>query len=384
MSITNLTDKFAAFQLQSATQHTELMAALNTIAFALGAPPTTPTTTLADLALILTSINARMLTTVNQATAIATNTDTIINNNSLNTQKLLRVLLDTACPCTSDLPYLPLPIDVTPTELTDTAKCQRIQYFLDLFRIWVVEVGVKLGQQLDISSDQTNRILQNTLADAGVVGGQLNTGIPTQSLNQIAHYIAVSIDSRGGSLTGSGMFGLFADGSVALTLSQALYLTNNAGAAIAAFHTALNEMVLSEWIVALLDAMFYGAWANDMFGTVPVVDASAYDGSACAPPGEEYTCVTVSSTVIGQHNQITFPASGSPVWNTDPYGLRVRTTGAGEAAEGVIWLNHGVLQIIPVTNTVFDIVTHGDQFQINSYIPFGGQPFTAEICYHAI
>jgi len=150
--MTDLSGKFSGFEGQIGTNHTEVMEALNAIISGLGGAPTTPGTTLTDVVTALTAINSNLVNmraadalfyaaTNSLLDQIATNTDTIINNNSLNAQRLIAAILSTSCPCDTTNPLLPNPLDVTPTPLVDDAKCRRIQFYLSLFSTWLFDVA---------------------------------------------------------------------------------------------------------------------------------------------------------------------------------------------------------------------------------------------------
>src|SRR6266568_2611452 len=98
--MSTLEDKFTALELQMTTQQTAVINALDSILTALGAPPPGPTTTLADIATMLSSLNDSLngiidynntyyAASLDVLGLINTNLDTMLNNNSLKAQRLL-------------------------------------------------------------------------------------------------------------------------------------------------------------------------------------------------------------------------------------------------------------------------------------------------------
>src|SRR3982750_540281 len=190
--MSDLTGKFGGFEDQIANNHTEVMNALDTIATALGAPPPGPTTTLADVITALTQTNTILngiRTDMNGYLLEIFNTvDTINNNASLNAQRLLTLMLQTACPCDTTTPLLPPDLITDPTELENDAKCQRIQLFLDIWRSWSISLGVYLNNHGSISSFQIQNLLDITLGDVGVTGSELNV-MSTSTRDNLSQFL---------------------------------------------------------------------------------------------------------------------------------------------------------------------------------------------------
>jgi hypothetical protein len=303
--MSDLTGKFSGLGEQLTANHEEIMSALDTIATALGAPPPDPTTTLADLLTAITETNtllAGIRTDMNdQLTAIFNTVDTINNNASLNAQRLISVLLQTACPCDDTVPVLPPDLGTTPIDATDIAKCQRIQYFIDLFRSWTVNVAAAIGGAGSISSFQINNLLQLTLLDVDITTGDL-TSMATSTRDGIVGQIASAIGASSASAINTGLFTAITDSGNLEAMRQALYGVTTAADGKAAIDSAIDDLGLDPLIGGILKSMFYSAWPNDIYSDVPVVDASAYDGEICVPPLEA-ACAT-NTTFTTSEGQI--------------------------------------------------------------------------------
>jgi hypothetical protein len=284
----NLEQKFDEFESQVATQHGELTEALNAILTALGAPPPGPTTTLEDVVTAIEATNT-LLTAIHSdmnsyLLSIFNTLDTINNNASLNSQRILNTLLQTACPCDSTVPLLPPDLSTTPTDAANLAKCQRIQYFIDLFAGWVISIGVYVGEMGSISSFQIDNLLAIQIGDAGISTGQLSVPIPTSIRDSIVGQITSAVSAGGAESVNEGLFTAMTNPENLDGMNQSLYAVNNATAGRASFDAMLDSLVgMNEPYLTMIRTMFYSAWLNDIYSDVPVVDASAYDGSVCAP-----------------------------------------------------------------------------------------------------
>lgn len=394
--MSDLTGKFGSFEEQIASNHTEIMNALDTIATALGAPPPGPTTTLADVVTALTQTNiilAGIRTDMNGYLMEIFNTlDTMNNNASLNAQRIISTLLQTACPCDDTVPLLPPELGTTPTTADNQTKCQRIQYFLDLYRSWVITVGQYVGNQGSISSFQLNNLLQVTLGNVDITTGQLKAGIPISVRDTVVAQLTSVVGAAGAAAVDSGLFNALVPGNLE-ALRQALYGATTAEGGKAAAEGAINDLGLSIWVTAILKTMFYSAWPNDMYSDVPVVDASAYDGSICAPITECYTfdssnvtMTTGPNTVHFQGiiwpNDAIFPAisetggtvGSAPIWSTmDLYGWRIHCT----IGSTTVYLNTsgahslgGDQWTCDVHTTLMSMVTgEGNEFSVEMCIP---------------
>lgn len=309
--MSDLTGKFGALGEQLTDNHDEIMSALDTIATALGAPPPGPTTTLADVVSALTDTNT-LLTGIradmNEKLDFIFNTVDAINNNaSLNAQRLISVLLQTACPCDDTVPILPPDLGTTPIDATDIAKCQRIQYFIDLFASWGVNVAANIGNSGSISSFQIDNLLSLTIDDVGITTGELQLPMPTGTRDLIVGQITSAIGASSAGAINGGLFSAVTSSGNLEALRQALYGATTAADGKAAADSAIDGLGLDPLIAGILKSMFYSAWPNDIYGAVPVVDASGYDGTICAPPVDSVLGITectdfeAQAVIAGEH-----------------------------------------------------------------------------------
>lgn len=291
----NLHAKFGALETQIAADHTELMAALNSIGYALGAPPTAPTVTLADVVEAL-NISNLLLATANTNTAgIRTDLssvnqllDTMNNNASTNTQALIKALYATFCGCTTTAPLLPPPLDVTPTTIIDDAKCRRIQFYLSVFSNWLGKIANYAGATGFVTGDAigtllglaaTEAAITATGAEVGVVGGP-----PGVIIGAIVGLITGAIFIFGSAVV-SDYATQFINPTLQHSLLLALYAATNADEGQAAFESVIADNFATV-PGAIINALWWTAWSNDIYSGVPIVDDSAFDGSLCAPSGE--------------------------------------------------------------------------------------------------
>lgn len=308
--MSDLTDKFTTLESQLTTQQTEIMNVLEAILVALGGPPPTGVVTLADTNLVLTSINdnligmrgenvdfyAALLDSVGQ---INTNTDTIINNNSLNAQRLISAIYATFCDCVTDAPLLAPPIDVTPTELVDEAKCRRIQFYLSVFGNWLNKIANYGASGAAITSGTLSTLLAIATADAGIIatGAEVGAagGIPGIIVGAVVGLIAVVAYTLGGSIL-IDYANQFNDPTLRDNMVQAMYAATNADEGYTAFKSTLlagMDTIPAE----IMYTLWWSAWSNDVYSGSPEVDDSAFDGSICVPE-EEDGCVDIDSISV--------------------------------------------------------------------------------------
>jgi hypothetical protein len=276
--MTDLSEKFAALGTQLATQHEAMMDALNTIAYAIGTMNT-------NLSAIDTHLVSFHTETAEQLTDLFSTLDTFNNNSSLNAQRILTLMLQTACPCDITDPLLPLPVDTDPTELENDARCQRIQYFLDLFGSWAIITGVYLDSHGSISSFQVKNLLDIALLDVGITDSELNhMSISTRD------NLTILLNTSGStSSINTAIFNAINDTDFMSAMRQALFDADNASDGKSAADDVISANVSS--YANIIAAMFYASWPNVMYSTAPEVDASAYDGDLCAPDEPELVMV---------------------------------------------------------------------------------------------
>lgn len=313
--MTTLEAKFEALETALATQHTEIMNALDTIAMALGAPPPGPTTTLADIATMLSSLNDS-LSGILSANAtyyasnlevlglINTNVDTMLNNNSLNTQKLISAIYATYCACSTTAPLLPTPLDTTPTSLADQDKCKRIQFYISLFGRWLDKIANYGNSASFITGDVIGTLLGLAAADAGLVatGAEVGAaaGPPGVVIGAVVGLIIGAIYTLGGSVL-IDYASQFNAPTLKAALLAAMFAATNADEGNSAFHSVIDAN-FSAIPAGIINALWWASWSNDVYATTPTVDDSAFDGTICVPTSD---CQTLTST------QTTFGSDGT-------------------------------------------------------------------------
>jgi hypothetical protein len=319
-----LATKFTGLESQLTTQQTAVIDALNAILTALGAPPETAVATLADTNLILTDINNNLIgmrgenvdfyaALLDSVGLINANTDTIITNNSLNAQKLIAALYATFCDCVTDTPLLPLPLDVTPTEVVDEAKCRRIQFYLSVFGNWLDKIANYGASGAAITGGTLATLLSVAAADAGIIatGAEVGAvaGPPGIVIGAVVGLITIAVYTLGGSVL-IDYANQFNDATLRDNMVLAMYDATNADEGYTAFKSTLlasMDAIPAEIIYTL----WWSAWSNDVYSGIPEVDDSAFDGSICAP---EPSCYTFnSSTVESDYGTATAVVDTSPL-----------------------------------------------------------------------
>jgi hypothetical protein len=328
--MTNLANKFSSFEEQLSTQHTEVMDALNTIAYAIGAPPTAPTTNLEDIytqltalidgmALIYNANNTFHAALLDSVGLIYANTDIIITNNSLNAQRTIAAIYATFCDCVTDTPLISPPLDVTPTEIVDDAKCRRIQFYLSVFGNWLNKIANYGASGAAITSGTLSTLLAIATADAGIVATGVEVGaaggIPGMVVGAVVGLIAVVAYTLGGSVL-IDYANQFNDATLRDNMVMAMYAATNADEGYTAFKSTLlagMDTIPAEIIYTL----WWSAWSNDIYSGVPEVDDSAFDGSICAPAVEIICADSSSSPFVGgnYHGYFTSTALASFLGN---------------------------------------------------------------------
>lgn len=399
--MTDLTEKFTGFENLVSADHTEIMEALNSILEALGAPPTSPTTTLLD---VVTAIESQTSAQATQHTAlmalltdIFNNTDLIITNNSLNAQLLLNSQYSTFCECPTEAPLETLPLDVTPTSIVDEAKCRRIQFYLSVFGNWLNRVANYGASGAAITGGTLTSLLSLVAADAGIVatGAEVGAaaGIPGVVVGAAVGLITAVVYTFGGSVL-IDYANQFNDPTLRDNMVQAMYAATNADEGYSAFKSTLlagMDTIPAEVIYTL----WWTAWSNDVYSGSPVVDDSAFDGTICGGPSipeiTECTNYVTSDYVVagGTFQSIQIPPmSETYPWALagDFYGFTVRIVAPnpGGGPGGVYSIYGGAEHLLftidlgqsPQTigehTTVLSIRTHTSEFQ--------SAHWTVEIC----
>lgn len=402
--MSDLQTKFTTLEGQISANHTEIMAALNTIAFALGAPPTTPNTSLADVVTVLETINSNIVgmraanalyyaSALGALDTISLNTETMINNNSLNAQRMIQAIYATFCECATTTPLLPLPIDTTPSPLPIDEKCRRVQFYLAVFSTWLTSIANYGSSGASI----TGSVLEGLLVSAGVAFGMTATGaeigaaggIPGVVVGAIVGAIVAAVYTFGGSILVD-YANQFASATVQDALRQGLYSAENADEGQSIFQDIIASNF--ETIPAgIINFLWWSAWSNDLYSGTPAVDDSMFDSTICAPPDAD-GCITINSTVVmfgtdGNASAIVWP---SPL-------VAINQTPAGYTASAAVWCESNLIgyTITPsmdinffhhwnqpatviTANTIFTVGADTDLAAIHIYP--STVPFSIELC----
>lgn len=217
-----------------------------------------------------------------QNTAIlATMTNLILANNA-NTSRIIAALEALACPCDTTGPLLPPASGDTPPDASGAALCQRIQFFDDLFRLgWIMPIHDYVRDAGSISSAQVGSLLNAALAERSITTGQLAAGLPSSVGISVSTAIGSTLAAHSSSAAMADLAAMALDTDLWTAVQTAIFGATNAGDALTAADVVFNSSENFATTIDIIKRAFYSAWTNDMFNSVPVVDASGYDGSAC-------------------------------------------------------------------------------------------------------
>ena len=238
------------------------------------------------------------------ASSLLTNLATMSANMTNGFRDVVNATNALYCPCSTDGPLIPVPPATTPTEATQAALCQRIQYFIDLYRIGVLVNASAYVASAGIMSGISASILQaNALTERSITTGEIAAGMPTATQSGVASAWNNYIAAVGAATAQANVFAVANDLLAWSTIRDALSISNNSSDGYAGFVTAIAAMGWDDGVKAIVSSGFYSAWLNDIYSAVPVVDASAYDGSACAlPPLECADFTSVATTASNGFN----------------------------------------------------------------------------------
>jgi hypothetical protein len=291
----DLEHKFEALESQLSTQHTAIGNALNSILAALGAPPPTATTTLADISTQLSALNDTLAGIISDNRdfyasnldvlgLINTNLDTMLNNNSLNTQRLLiAIAANDPCKVCDVVPLLPPPLDVTP-QTVDQDHCKRMQALIYSLERLTVKLDALSSFGVGFSPTVIRDAFSEVITELGVVGEleYPSLGEVAQIAGAAAAYVVSNIFSSN-SLPANFL-------SIKDQLLVVLYDTNSASAGQSAYRSFLDGSGLPSAVVQLFKAMAYTSLFNLYYDSSNTLDLSGYDGTICAP--SEIVCAT--------------------------------------------------------------------------------------------
>lgn len=344
--MSDLTVKFETLEAQLADQHTDIVNGINAILAALGAPPPGDLITLDDIATQLNTINTNLLgiqsdnsafysSMLSVAGVISTNVETMLYNNSTNTQAVIAAIYTTSCACPSPSALLPLPIDVTPTELVDEAKCRRIQYYLALFGSWLTKIANYGSAAGFVTGDTLGALLGLAAAEAGLVatGAEVGAaaGPPGIVVGAVIGLISGAIFTLGGSVLVD-YANQFNDPILRAAMVEAMFAATNADEG----YTAFKETILANMSTIpaeIIYTLWWTAWSNDVYSGSPVVDDSAFDGTICT---EDSGVIILTESCGDLINQVFGGSYDSGLRNILPYTHF--KLGAASAGSGTVKL----------------------------------------------
>jgi hypothetical protein len=305
--MTTLTQKFTGLETQLTAEQTALLTAL------------APLSTLhADIAAVSTAVTALNTALGTELASIFDLLDTMNNNNAGNAQAILAAIAFYACCDAAGTPAIPPAAGTGAGSTTGSAKCQRIQYFVDLFRFgWGLAMEAYTSIVGSMSRAAAASVLAQALSDRSISTGQLALGVPSSTKIQIADAFAALITDEGLATGMSDLSAMMGDNTFWLTVVKAVYLQSTSIAGLSAWRSAIAGAAYPETVRAVANAMLYSAWTNDIYGAVPVVDASAYDGGICLTALHNLTACAVFTTAVvarGGHNYqaLVLPAAYGP------------------------------------------------------------------------
>jgi hypothetical protein len=293
----NLSNKFADTNQLMVTHHGEIMAALDAIAFSLGATPPAGMITLADVQQQLILLNATLAQLAAQLTIaqvaqaetlglINVNVETMLANNATNTQYLLAAIAanDPCKPC--DTPIYQLPPSDTTISAQDIEHCKRMQALIYALLRFSVKIDVLssfgYGFSTRVISDAFNEVitelgvpelllLPSALEVAAIVGAALNyVASNIFSSTNLPHLMQTLGDS----------------------LLTSLYDTDSANAGMQSYRNVINGADMPSSVKQLFIAMGYTSLFNLYYDRTKMLSLGAYDGTICAP-AEVVNCITI-------------------------------------------------------------------------------------------
>jgi len=268
----NLTTRLTAIQTQLAEQHAALMTRLDI---------------LDDMEENIASISAAIadnLDDIASATSgILANLEPLSVNMTNGFRDVNANLAALYCPCDVNAPLLPGKPSTTPTEATQSALCQRIQYFIDLYRLGVVVNACAYVFDAGIMSGiSANQIQAAALQAVDISTGDIAQGMPQSTQSGVASAWNQYIAAVGAPVAQGNVFEIANDLDQWSGIRDAL---SGANSASEAFPGLVNAIAAADWepgVAAILSSGFYTAWLNDIYSDVPIIDASEYDGSVCS------------------------------------------------------------------------------------------------------
>jgi len=329
--MTNLSEKFDAFQELTTAHHNAIISALEALGGLL--PPSPTGATLDD---VITAINVgnghlaviradtillyaafmdtvpEMRTSIN---AIATNMEILIENTSTNAQlatadaasiiarltgldthnsyglqQINTSILATACPCVDGPPVIGPPLSIIPISIGAEEKCKRVQAFLSVYGAVVDSICNLAGSGASIGIGTIGTILASAAGAGALVGGEVGAVAGPPGI-----VAGILIGVITGLLIGGAqaIFGQLRDQwhtePLVAQLRDALYSVNTAEQGNAQFYDVIdNSTVITSTYKPFFKALWWSGWSNDLYNAEVTINTDGFDGTICdddtAPP----------------------------------------------------------------------------------------------------
>lgn len=297
MTQENLRDKFNDLKDLLAEQHGQTIAKLDEILEGLGV---VPTTTLADVVTAINALgdklntgNSRLLSIDNTVHILSLNLETMLQNNSLNAQRILAALslLDPCRPCDIAI-EIPI-IGVTPTPI-NTTHCQRMQFLLDMIRRLLVKLDSLVRAGVEPSITIITRAIENVFQGIISPADLVPPSLPELSYLIVGLITYAATVFFGGQIPVQDAYDLISD-----ELLPLLYAADSAAAGREAYINYVdNAPGLTNVQKQLIKAAAYVGLFNYVYDSQSLLDVSDYDGMLCGGGGEVEDCITISSETV--------------------------------------------------------------------------------------
>ena len=297
MTQENLKDKFNDLKDLLAQQHGAVIEKLEEILEGLGV---VPTTTLADVVSAINALSNKITTTNSRLASIdsgvyvlSTNLETMLQNNSLNAQRILSALalLDPCRPCdlAVDVPI----IGVTPTTI-DEDHCLRMQFLLDMIRRLLVKIDSLIRSGVEPSITIITTAISNVFQGIVNAADLVPPSIPELSYLIVGMITYAAAIFFGGQLPVQEAYDLVSDELLTL-----LYAADSAAAGREAYVNYIdNAPGLTNVQKQLIKGAAYVGLFNFVYDSQSLVDLSDYDETLCGGGGEVEGCITISSETV--------------------------------------------------------------------------------------
>lgn len=308
---------------QLSTQHDAIVAKLDAIATAIGAPPPSGTITLADISTLIQGTNTRLDTLITAIGTLNTTATTIANASSLTSGRVLPLtdmatnlitllsaiqdfatryegasgteqllenvqfgirdlrttMIANSCCLPSGIPALDPPIDTTPFPTSEQQlKCKRAQRFIDWFENTLLDTVVNTYSTLGVMSVAIIAALLVEAAATLLPAFEAVSAISGGSISAIAAGLSNIQGATIGQLKSQ-----FGNQGLKNELRQAIYNADSASEArdawmeVISSHTEIFSPIRAIW-----NALSIPVWFNQLFDPNSNINVEGYDGTICA------------------------------------------------------------------------------------------------------